>query len=311
MRIGCTGWSFKDWYRNQFYVRKDEEAFKRNYPEQSYLLNRYSRLFDCTEVNSFNYTVNFVEPGTLSDLEVPSTAKWWYGKQAEKALRFNEPDDPFVMYSRIPFMTKKWDISTPEHFVFTAKVPGMITHAKCLRDCADETRLFLKGIKNVKKLRTLLYEFPSYVTKENSFEYFKEYFASVPKDYTYVVEFRSLDWQNDEVYDFLRKNRISLALSEVHDKNVVSLKEKPYLSDDLYLRLIGKHGVLTRFDSMELSEETNKLLENWAQTVQSSKHAMVFINNNFAGNAPETANYFQKLIGLEPKIWKSDLTSFF
>lgn len=62
---------------------------------------------------------------------------------------------------------------------------------------------------------------------------------------------------------------------------------------------------------MELSANAMKTLEQWAQLVKKSKHAMVFINNNFAGNAPETANYFKRLLGIDIKEWKSDLAKFF
>jgi uncharacterized protein YecE (DUF72 family) len=149
------------------------------------------------------------------------------------------------------------------------------------------------------------------VTKENSFEALKEYFSKVPKDYQYVVEFRSADWQDEEVYEFLKKSNITLAMSEVQNQGVTTQKDDKRTSDLSYVRIIGKHGVLSTFDRMELSDEAIRILKAWAQTVKESKHAMVFINNNFAGNAPETANYFKSLLGMEQKEWKSDLTRYF
>ncbi|MFH1510603.1 MAG: hypothetical protein ABIF10_02840, partial [Candidatus Woesearchaeota archaeon] len=107
IRIGCTGWSYPDWYKNGFYDKKEERT-----GAASYKLQRYSKFFDCTEVNSFNYTISFVEPKELSKLQVPPKAVWWYNKQQEM-IKGNK-SEPYSMYNRIQFMTAKWDSSTPE-----------------------------------------------------------------------------------------------------------------------------------------------------------------------------------------------------
>jgi uncharacterized protein YecE (DUF72 family) len=303
IRVGCTGWSYADWYKNKFYDRKEEEKF--SHSGKSYPLWRYSQFFDCTEVNSFNYTITIMEPNELAKLEVPHQAVWWYKKQLDGM----KEKDMFAMYNRVPFMTAKWSESTPSDFVFSAKVPGMITHAKCLRDCADETRLFLKGIRGVDNMKYLLYEFPSYFTKKHFFDDFKQYFSKMPDSHSYVVEFRSADWQDEEVYEYLRKRGVALAMSDVADKGVTTVEE-PLDKDFAYVRIIGKHGVFATFNKARLTDEAMKRLSFWAQKVRHVNNATIFINNNFAGNAPETANYFKKLVGLEPKEWASNLSKF-
>lgn len=298
MRIGCTGWSYPDWYKNGFYDRK-EEAKTANYK-----LQRYSKFFDCTEVNSFNYTITFSEPKELHALGVPPKALWWYNKQLE--LIKGNKSEPYSMYNRISYMTTNWDSSTPEEFIFSSKVPGMITHAKCLRDCATETRLFLKALHGVKKLKYLLYEFPSYFTKKDFFEDFQDYFSKMPDNHKYVAEFRSADWQAEEVEEYLEKKGIIHALSEVQNRGVTTLKESD--RDFLYVRLIGKHSVFKTFERAVLTDTT--ILREWAEKIQNAKDSIVFVNNNFAGNAPETANYLKKLVGLEPKEWKKNLNHY-
>jgi len=264
--IGCTGWSYKDWYSG-FYNRKAEKQF--DDPEK---------------------------------LDLPHKAKWWFGKQLERVKR---RDKPYFLYETIPYMAKRWNDSTPKDFIFTSKVPGMITHAKCLQECEKETRMFLRGIEPVKdKMKFLLYEFPSYFTKEN-FDIFKEYFSAMPKDYSYAVEFRSKDWQDREVYDFLQEKGITPVLSEVNNPGVETLRHEIETSDSLYVRIIGKHGVFTKFDRMSLSSDIKDTLEHWAKLIKDSKKlAMAFINNNFAGNAPETANLLKEMLGMEVKEWK-------
>ncbi|MFH1511298.1 MAG: DUF72 domain-containing protein, partial [Candidatus Woesearchaeota archaeon] len=240
-----------------------------------------------------------------SKLQVPPKAVWWYNKQQEM-IKGNK-SEPYSMYNRIQFMTAKWDSSTPEEFVFSSKVPGMITHAKMLRDCATETRLFLKAMQGVKKMKYLLYEFPSYFTKKDFFWDLKEYFSKMPDTYRYVAEFRSADWQTEEVEEYLDKKGIIHALSEVQNKGVTTLKESD--REFLYVRLIGKHSVFKTFERAILTDTT--ILNEWAEKIRNAKDSIVFVNNNFAGNAPETANCLKKLVGLEPKEWKEDLKKYF
>jgi len=302
IQVGCTGWSYPDWYKNGFYDRKEEVRLKQG-SELNYHLWKYSKFFSCTEINSFNYMVSKIDEQELQRLNVGPKAIWWYKKELEK----RELKEKYSMFESLPFITKNWDQSTPEDFIFSAKVPGMITHAKCLRDCAVETTLFLKGIHGVSKMKYLLYEFPSYFTKKEFFDDFLDYFSRINEDYHYVVEFRSADWQEEEVFDFIRKKQIILALSEVNDKGVRTIKEN--IGTEFYVRIIGEHGIIQSFGAANIYEEKRKVLNTWAKNV-SGGDAFVFINNNFAGNAPETANYFKKLVGEKPKEWKMDLRRF-
>ena len=66
-------------------------------------------------------------------------------------------------FYRIPSaaMVQKWAADTPAHFLFTAKVPRIITHDKVMQDCGEDVRLFLKSISVLgSKLGPLLLQFP-------------------------------------------------------------------------------------------------------------------------------------------------------
>jgi uncharacterized protein YecE (DUF72 family) len=319
IHIGCTGWSYKDWYRNEFYDRKEEEGFKEKYrgldriEQPVYTLWKYSQIYDITEVNSFNYTITSEEPK-----DVPEKAKWWYDKQIKSWGDYQKgkaSEDPYFMFRGIYFNASRWIISTPKDFIFTSKVPGMITHAKCLQDCEEETRLFLKGIEPIKdKMKCLLYLFPSYFTKNEFFGVFKDYFTKLPKGHNYVVEFRAADWRDEEVYNFLNKKKITLAMSEVTNPGVTTVKEDKAITDLSYIRIIGKHNVFTSFEKMNKVAQLHETLSYWAKIIKKANNVMCLINNNFAGNAPETANLFMKeYLGIKPKEWKKDssLSRFF
>jgi len=212
---------------------------------------------------------------------------------------------PFSMYERIPFMARRWYDSTPKDFIFTSKVPGMVTHAKCLLDCERETRLFLSGIEPLrKKLGFLLFLFPSYFTKDY-YDRFREYFLEMPKNYNYVVEFRSADWYDQEVYDFLKRQKITLAMSELSKPGAQPNRHNIQTTDTAYVRIVGRYGFYKSFERMRETPEIEDTIRFWAGQIKDfSQETYAFINNNFAGNAPETVNHMKKYLGLPVKEWK-------
>ena len=298
LRIACTGWSYKDWYSG-FYSRSAEKRFRQEHPERLYNLSRYSEFFDCTEINSFARIIT-ADPAALDRLDVHPKARWWFQRQ----LADHKEREQYGMYERISAMAERWRASVPESFVFCSKVPGMITHAKCLQNCIKETRMFLAGLEPIRpNLGHLLYEFPAYFTIA-SFDALREYFLDMPTSYRYAVEFRHSSWQTEEVYAFLRKHSITLVLSEVEGPGIKSLRKPVPTTDTAYIRIIGRHGIFKRFDRMRLSESARSQLEYWAGIVRESRKGFVFLNNNFAGNAPETANLLKSMLGQKPAEWR-------
>src|SRR5215468_2222990 len=79
-----------------------------------------------------------------------------------RSFRTVEIDATFY---RIPTtaMVAAWRNRTPKEFVFAAKVPQLITHAKRLSNCEQELSRFLKIMEPLgSKLGPLLLQFPYY-----------------------------------------------------------------------------------------------------------------------------------------------------
>lgn len=56
---------------------------------------------------------------------------------------------------------RNWAAQTPDGFVFSAKVPQVITHERCLEGCDDEMNAFIKVMELLgPKLGVLLFQFP-------------------------------------------------------------------------------------------------------------------------------------------------------
>lgn len=275
LHIGCTGWAYDDWYQNGFYRKEEEKRFKDRYrggeveSAPVYRLWRYAQFFDCTEIDSFYYA----DAGMLRGL---------------------------------PLLSRRWAASTPPHFRFTAKFPGSVTHEKKTTGVKAETHYYLRGLEPLgKKLACLLLQFPASYTRRRHWDDFVAYARALPEKFTYAVEFRAEDWQHEEAHKFLARHRITLVASEVSDPGVVPNREvRP--GPLAYVRLIGRHGRFQTFERMRSDPKAESTLDQWAKRISalSNKEVYVFVNNNFAGNAPETANALRKLVKEPVKEWR-------
>ena len=77
-------------------------------------------------------------------------------------------------------MIKSWKSRTPKGFVFSAKVPKVITHDKYLEDCETELKGFLSVMSGLDdKLGPLLLQFPYMAKGRDPQEYETSWFSPV------------------------------------------------------------------------------------------------------------------------------------
>jgi uncharacterized protein YecE (DUF72 family) len=104
-----------------------------------------------------------------------------------------------------------WKQQTPECFMFSLKFPQVITHIKMLKNCQDETNVFLDRAKLLEeKLGPLLLQFPPNFGIEHLPD-LANFLSKLPKTHRYVVEARNKSLLNDEFYFLLRTNKVTLA----------------------------------------------------------------------------------------------------
>lgn len=104
---------------------------------------------------------------------------------------------------------QKWFDASPDDFVFSLKVPRLITHFKKLKDAeqqlADFYHIAREGLG--KKIGAVLFQMPP------QFQYSEERLQllidSTDKNFTNVIEFRHNRWWQQTVYDQLGKHHIS------------------------------------------------------------------------------------------------------
>ena len=201
-------------------------------------------------------------------------------------------------FYRIPnqSMTQKWFQDTPENFVFTAKLPKIITHENRLKP-GPYLEQFLQAIKPMKsKLRVIVIQLPPSLSFEEAKERLEKMLNYLPKTYQYAVEGRHESWFSDRVSDYLKERNVCLVWNEVDEVE----NPAPVTTDFVYLRLIGDRSINEDQFGKILKDRTNEM-KKWINKLSGVKAslAMVMLNNHFAGFAPGSANLFRKLMGLE------------
>jgi uncharacterized protein YecE (DUF72 family) len=250
IHIGTCGWSYKDW-SGPFYPKE--------LPAGEYL-SYYAERYPVVEVDSTFY------------------------------------------HSPARRLVEGWRDRTPEPFGFSLKVPQVITHEKMLADCGKELESFLGAARVLgDKLLACLLQFGYFNKKafpdlDAFLERLDPFLANWPSDVPVAVEVRNKTWMTAQLGDCLRRHGAVWTLTDQvwMPAPVSILKKQDAVTGPFgYVRLLGDraavdqltstldHTVIDRSDQVRLDAEAIRLL---SQRVP----VLVFVNNHFAGYAPET-----------------------
>jgi len=194
-----------------------------------------------------------------------------------------------------------WARYSPESFVYTAKLPGLITHEKKLnlaegieKDLEKFTELmeplFLSG-----KLGCILIQLPprfDYRPKQ-----MEDFFKLLPTHIRFAVEFRHPSWLKNETWTLLEKYKVAYTIVD----EPLLPAEIHVTSNIAYFRWHG-HGKGPWYDYLYSAEE----LQPWAPKINevADKVDKVYgyFNNHYHGYAVENCLQIMEILGvIEPK----------
>jgi len=190
-----------------------------------------------------------------------------------------------------------WLRYSPSDFLFTAKIPKLITHDKKLglkSNVQPDLERFLDLMQPLQldgKLFCLLIQLPpSYsFTLEN----LESFFQKLPPQFRFAAEFRHLSWLNEETWKLLKKYKVAY----VNVDEPLLPPEVHLTTDFSYFRWHGR-GKKPWFDYEYSREE----LEPWVAKIEDaskkSKKVCGFFNNHFHGYAPENCLQLLERLGL-------------
>ncbi len=201
-------------------------------------------------------------------------------------------------FYRIPSakMVSGWYQNSPEHFIFSPKLPQKITHEKRLQNCSSELTAFLTAISILEeKLGPLVLQFDYAFTPE-FLPQLTEFLPQLPSTNRYAVEIRNRKWYECEAFfNLLEKYKCAFVLQDLYYMPKFFRLTAPFT----YIRLLGNRKLIPDdFSHVRLDRE--EALNDWARRIvellNEGIEVYAFANNRYQGHAPET------IINLQQKI---------
>jgi uncharacterized protein YecE (DUF72 family) len=224
------------------------------------------------------------------------------------ATKFDTVEVDSTFYRTPSLQTVKgWNAKTPPGFIFSAKVPQVITHEKVLVDCDVEFKQFVEVMDNLgDKLGPLLLQFGyfnknAFVGVNDFLSRLKPFLTKLPKDHKFAVEIRNKNWLVPQFVEALRERGVAVALidqSWMPRPAQWFEKLNPITADFTYVRLLGdRKGIEkeTKVWSKVIVDRSRELME-WRDILEKLKIPIyVYANNHYAGYGPETVEMFRRL----------------
>ena len=225
------------------------------------------------------------------------TEKSAYLRLYSQALDVVEVDSSFY-HLPSPATAAAWRRSTPDGFLFTAKMPKEITHEKKLAGVQNALERVYGSLGELReKLAVLVVQLPPSVRYEKHFETLKVFVNALDENIRHAIEFRHDSWFRGEVYSVLRARGIATVWSQ----NQYLATPPAMTADFAYLRLVGERDI-QRFD--RIVKDRAKEMESWRRRLEGTASdiglAFVILNNHYAGFSPGSVNQFREMAGLRP-----------
>lgn len=190
---------------------------------------------------------------------------------------------------------KRWVDQVPENFVFSAKVPRIVTHKKKLEDVGRITEAYLGVMSHLgKHLGPLLIQLPPKLGRDDYL--LESYLSQLPQGYRYVVEFRNPSWLEPGVFKLLERYSVAYCIV---DEPLLPFQVE-ITSDIAYVRFHG-HGKRPWYNYNYSDEELKDRAEKLLDITGSTSETFVYFNNHFRGRAALNALTMLEIMGVETK----------
>jgi uncharacterized protein YecE (DUF72 family) len=229
-----------------------------------------------------------------------------------KVFRTVEIDSTFYRYpSKGTVMG--WVKYSPEGFIYTAKLPKLITHTKKLdvnEDIETDLQKFIELLEPLYlsgKLGCILIQLPP------KFDYrpdkLEDFFKVLPTHVKFAVEFREQSWMREETWKLLEKYNVAYTIVD----EPLLPPEVHITSNIAYFRWHGR-GARPWYNYRYRPEE----LEPWPQKIKEAAEKVEkvygYFNNHYHGYAVENCLQVLEMLGVlspEQKEAKANVENYF
>jgi uncharacterized protein YecE (DUF72 family) len=221
-----------------------------------------------------------------------------------------EIDSTFYYVPR-PEVVTAWYQKTPHDFVFTAKMPRMISHERGLVETDDILTPFLSSIALLgNKLGCLLLQLaPSFRCAPVSEERLNAFLNQLPTDdFRFAVEFRHPSWIKTSTLETLKSHRVAWTIQD-HPSLMPIIPE--LTADFTYIRWMGEHNdpriTSVRETLLDRTQDIIRWAERLRQDILPGVNTLFgFFNNHYAGYSPASCNQVKRLLGQDTVVPRFD-----
>jgi uncharacterized protein YecE (DUF72 family) len=218
-----------------------------------------------------------------------------------------------------PRTVEGWALKTPSDFVFSVKVPQIVTHEKVLADCNGELKQFVDTMSILgKKLGPMVLQFPffdrgMFRTQSDFLDRLIPFLKALPPNYKFAVEIRNRDWLDAQFAGVLRDFGVALVLQDQSLRlKPTDLSFNPTTTDWTYIRWLGDRNGIERVTKtwdkivVDRAEQLSWWVDYCYQTTKRGVSIYAYANNHYAGHAPTTIRQFRELWNTKalPVLWQ-------
>jgi uncharacterized protein YecE (DUF72 family) len=189
-----------------------------------------------------------------------------------------------------------WLKYTPEDFVFTAKLPKLITHEKVLDlslNVEEDVNRFLELLEPLwlgRKLGCILVQLPpKFEFNQKALE---DFLKVLPRQVGWAVEFREPSWLREETWNTLKKFNVAYT---VVDEPLLP-PEIHITADFAYFRWHGK-GLRPWYNYRYTPEELEIWVPKLKEAAQQTRSVYGYFNNHYHGYAVENCLQVLEMLG--------------
>ncbi len=221
-------------------------------------------------------------------------------------------------------MVDAWKSRTADGFIFSAKVPKIITHDKYLEDCETELHEYVSVMSRLgEKLGPMVLQFPYVAKGKNPREYetgseflsrLRKFAPLLPREFKWGIEIRNARWVGPDLLEILRSREISLVFIDYYTMDPLpKLARRPgvFTAPFVYIRFLGNHKEMDA--AVKLAQEEGKRSRDWESLIVDRTAEMkswipaikavasrqtpmyIYFNNHYAGYAPGSVELFSRL----------------
>jgi len=190
-----------------------------------------------------------------------------------------------------------WLRHTPKDFVFSAKLPRIITHEKKLdmkqRVKADLNKFaeLMEPLQRAGKLFALLIQLPPGLKQD--LDLLKHFLEVLLEEYQYAIEFRHKTWWNEGTWKLLRQYNIA---NTIVDEPL--LPPEPVVTADFaYIRWHGR-GRKPWYNYRYSIDELRPWIPRIKEVAEKTKATYGYFNNHYHGYAVENCLQVLEMLGV-------------